>query len=80
MGSKCRDCRYSTKIARNVYCVYLTITGKPRNCAAGDECDKYEKMIRENRRKPIVINPMSKEDRATENEYHAFEIERTSKK
>ena len=42
MNEKCKTCRFCTAIKRTLLCDYLVMTGKPRGCPAGEECDKWE--------------------------------------
>ena len=40
---RCKGCIYSGEILFGEPCCdYILITGKPRGCPAGDECDKYD--------------------------------------
>ena len=40
---RCKECEYSGEILFGEPCCdYILITGKPRGCPAGDECNKYD--------------------------------------
>ena len=43
VSKKCKKCIYSGEVLfGELCCDYILITGKKRNCPAGDECDKFE--------------------------------------
>ena len=40
---RCKRCEYSGIVMyTTTSCDYMYITGKPRGCPAGDDCDKFE--------------------------------------
>lgn len=41
-NERCRTCEFSAIIGTHVFCDYLLITGKRRNCPAGENCKKYK--------------------------------------
>lgn len=46
MMERCENCKFSlidrSSRVRSYQCNYIVVTGNPRGCPPGDECDKYE--------------------------------------
>ena len=56
MSEKCKTCKYRQPPNSGTgNCNYICITYKRRGCPAGDECTKYEKGPRIEKREDIAI-------------------------